>query len=171
MPKAVPVYFALLLSSIASPPAAFADWQYYQDRDPLSGAKYSWASAHASASGSAADYTTAFFCSRKRVKFTLDLNRPNSPRTATFRVFYRVDSKDPAQAELRSYSGDNIGGYSYESAERVARATLGGQTMRLRVLAEDDKQYDAVISLRGSDAAITRVFKDCAIDITQSSRL
>lgn len=140
-------------------------WQYASTTDPLTDDVMTLAIGFDLDFKYTNDYTIGFQCIDNEVRFTIDTETLIQGKNSEFKFSYRVDKKSPSTIWLKTYSNNNQGGYTIEHATDIAKNIIGGSSIFVRAIGWDDDYLQTTISLRGSDVAIQRVFKDCGIDL------
>ena len=147
---------------------SFAEWRYHKDKDKLTDEEYSFAYGYSSKYKYNNDFTVSFLCQGGQVRFEIDADTLIKSKNKPFVFTYRIDSK-PAQAiEMKTFSNQGEGGYTYDDAETVANDILGGNRMFVRAITWNNDYLETTISLAESDHNIKKVFSDCGQSLTEN---
>ncbi|ENO1850630.1 hypothetical protein ACA874_004270 [Vibrio vulnificus] len=164
MKKLIPI---LILFTSASSAYDFDAWTYKSKKDQLTDEEYSYAYS----SGVNYQYNNyfniGFQCKNGRVRFEVSADTLIESKNKPFTFTYRVDKKPSNTIQMKTYSNDGQGGYSYDKAEIVARDILGGSSIFVRAISWNNDYLQANIPLKASDKNIKKVFSDCALQLNK----
>lgn len=144
-------------------------WRYSVGKDKLNDDEYSNAYSSSVKYRYNNYFKLNFRCNKGDVRFEVSTGTLIQSKGRPFSFIYRVDKRPSQKIKMKTYSNQGQGGYTYDSAVKVANDILGGTSIFVRAITWNNEYLEANIPLKSSDSNIKKVFSDCNQTINEKS--